>query len=336
MPRLTPTRNRRREELLSSVANCWMDSKRTGWKESTRIRYHNTIALYLLPQFGCRRIAGIGRDEVESFINGLLAGQGSTEKTLSEKTVSFILSVMKLIFRFAKDELGIPVADLKGISVRQRPKPLRVFSVAEQQALTRFLVNRGKTSDIGILLAMYTGLRIGELCALTWNDISLEEQTLYVRHTMQRLQLLDDAEKKTHVQISTPKSACSMRQIPLPPELSKLLESSKSEADCFFLTGLRDSYVEPRTMENRFKAVCQACGITGATFHTCRHTFATRCIELGFDVKSLSEILGHASVGITMNRYVHPSMAYKRENMKRLSAIWEKDVSQSKTLYENQ
>ena len=332
MPSHTQNRRRYREELLSSVMKCWVDSKQIGWKESTRIRYQNTITLYLLPQFGHRRVAGIGRDEVESFVIQLLMGQGPSGKTLAEKTVSFILSVLKQIFQYAKDELDIPVADLKSISVRQRTKPLRVFSLAEQQVLTQFLRQRGRTSDIGILLALYTGLRIGELCALTWKDISLDEQTLYVRHTMQRLQSLEDREKKTYVQISAPKSACSVRQIPLPAELSQLLEERKCEPDCYFLTGSRDFYVEPRTMENRFKAVCQACNITGATFHTCRHTFATRCIELGFDVKSLSEILGHASVGITMNRYVHPSMEYKRENMKRLSAIWEKDVSQSKTL----
>ena len=146
MPRLSPNRNRHREELLSSVTKCWVEARRTGWKESTRIRYQNTITLYLLPQFGHRRITGSGRDEIEHFDNLLLNGQGPTETTLSEKTVSFILPVIKQVFQFACDELGIPVADLKSISVRQRTKLLRVFSIAEHQVLTHFLRQRGRTS----------------------------------------------------------------------------------------------------------------------------------------------------------------------------------------------
>ena len=139
---------------------------------------------------------------------------------------------------------------------------------------------------------------------------------------MQRLQQLDGGEKKTKVVITTPKSECSIRTIPLPDSISQLLQKNRKGDETFFLTGMREKYVEPRTMENRFKKVLMKAGIDEANFHALRHTFATRCIELGFDIKSLSEILGHASVNITLNRYVHPSIELKQKNMNMLSDLF--------------
>lgn len=121
--------------------------------------------------------------------------------------------------------------------------------------------------------------------------------------------------------IQTPKSDCSIRKIPVPNEMLQLLVLSKKQNEAFLLTGLVNSYIEPRCLENHLDAVTKACGISKINFHALRHTFATRCVELGFDIKSLSEILGHASVDITLNRYVHPSMELKQKNMNRLSAL---------------
>ena len=130
-----------------------------------------------------------------------------------------------------------------------------------------------------------------------------------------------DGEKKTAILIAEPKSQCSIRDIPIAGTLrEKLIQQTIKEG--YVLTGNKNRYVEPRTMQNRFKAIVKRCGIWDAHFHTLRHTFATRCIEVGFDVKSLSEILGHANVSITLNRYVHPSMELKQKNMDRLSALF--------------
>ena len=155
---------------------------------------------------------------------------------------------------------------------------------------------------------------------LTLTDISINEQLLSVHQSMQRVQTGGQDGKKTRVVIQSPKSSCSIRRIPIPFEIHKLLVASQKQADAFLLTGLPDRFMEPRCLENRFKAAASACEIYNVNYHTLRHTFATRCVELGFDIKSLSEILGHASVNITMNRYVHPSMEFKKENMNRLSA----------------
>ena len=131
--------------------------------------------------------------------------------------------------------------------------------------------------------------------------------------------------KKTAVEIGTPKSHCSTRTIPIPEAIMGYIKSAyntaKHDEDAFLLTGTREKFIEPRTMENRFKAMLKKCGLRNINFHTLRHSFATRAVELGFDVKTLSEILGHANVGITLDRYVHPSMKVKKENMDKMGEM---------------
>lgn len=149
-----------------------------------------------------------------------------------------------------------------------------------------------------------------------------EEQVIYVHKTLQRIQDKTHTGKKTRIVITTPKSTCSIRTIPIPDELLKTLNEIKTVSTGYVLTNSNDKFVEPRTMQNRFKTALEKAVIKPANFHALRHTFATRCIELGFDVKSLSEILGHATVNITMNRYVHPTLELKKENMQRLSSLF--------------
>lgn len=139
---------------------------------------------------------------------------------------------------------------------------------------------------------------------------------------MQRIQNPDGEGEKTSVNISDPKSKCSIRNIPLPDILLSSLKHARCPGNTYFLTGHPHTFVEPRTLQNRFKSIAKKCHIEDAHFHVLRHTFATRCVELGFDLKSLSEILGHASVNITLNRYVHPSIELKQQNMNLLSDLF--------------
>lgn len=200
---------------------------------------------------------------------------------------------------------------------------LRVLSPQEQQRLTVYLYDNMELCNLGILVCMYSGLRIGELCALRWENILWNEQCIYVKETMQRLQNTDISGtlmSKTSIVISAPKSACSIRKIPIPEQLFSLLRIYECESSTFLMTGTK-SYIEPRTLQYRFKRITEKCNIYDVKFHSLRHTFATRCVELGFDIKSLSEILGHANVNITLNRYVHPSMEQKQKNMNLLSEL---------------
>ncbi len=180
------------------------------------------------------------------------------------------------------------------------------MSVQEQQIMLTVLSAEMDLTRLGIYICLFTGIRIGELCALTWDDISLENNMIHIHRTMQRIQT-PSGEKKTAILIAEPKSQCSIRDIPIAGTLrEKLLQQPVRQG--YVLTGSKNKYVESRTMQNRFKEILDECEIRNAHFHTLRHTFATRCIEVGFDVKSLNEILGHANVSITLNCYVHPSM----------------------------
>ena len=239
---------------------------------------------------------------------------------LAPKTVNSILSVLKSILKYGAQEKNLSITDLSKISVKQPRKPMRILSTVEQKRLSKYLLEHLTPCNLGILICLYTGLRIGEICALKWSDVCFDESCIFVHQSMQRIQTKNGT-KNTAIFILPPKSSCSIRQIPIPAELVYVMKKYQKPANAFLLSGEENKLIEPRCLENRFKVIASACSIDSITFHSIRHTFATRCVELGFDVKSLSEILGHASVNITLNRYVHPSMEIKQRNMNMLSVF---------------
>ena len=166
---------------------------------------------------------------------------------------------------------------------------------------------------------------MGELCALTWENIHLDSGVISICQTMQRVENTEfksrRTDMKTRVIITSPKSSCSIREIPLPAFLIDILKNTPHSERGYFLSDSEELFIEPRNLQTHFKTVLKGAGIEDANFHALRHTFATRCVELGFDIKSLSEVLGHANVNITLNKYVHPSMELKRDNMEKLSQL---------------
>lgn len=314
-PEINPIRT------FASLSEEWLQLQEPQLKASSVAKYSNIMQSYLIPQFGEGAISSISRNDVMLFSRKLLTLGGAKAEGLSPKTVNSTLSVLKNIFDFAMREKGLEVADIKDISVKQPQKPMRILSRNEQQRLSKCLCDDPTPCHLGILLCLYTGLRIGEICAMKWEDICIHEQYLYVHQSMQRIQTKDSTKGKTEIVILPPKSDCSIRRIPIPHEILQILLPAQKRGEAFLLTGMVHSYIEPRCMENHFKAVAKECDIQNVNFHALRHTFATRCVELGFDIKSLSEILGHASVNITLNRYVHPSMELKQKNMDMLSNL---------------
>lgn len=309
--------NQKQGALFCDAASEWIESIKPKVKESTFVKYENLLH-YIMPVFGSADLCSITHVQIEGFCNHLLESGGKKGNGLSPKTVSDTLSLIRNIMRYASRSKQLSLPDFGSFSFKKNQKQIRVLTRSEQETLCRYLYRNLDAKNIGILFCLYTGLRVGEICALKWKDISFEDKTVHVHQTMQRLQTDRHEQKRTTVIISTPKSNCSIRTIPLPDDLMEVLSRARGEKSGFVLTGKENQYVEPRVMQNHLKRILKKNAIEPAGYHTLRHTFATRCIEAGFDVKSLSEILGHASVNITMNKYVHPSMELKRENMERL------------------
>lgn len=310
-----------KNDNFSDVSRKWFEFIKPQLKESSVVKYTNVLKTYLLPEFEKKNISDISRDDINKFCSNLMDTGGVQKRGLSSRTVTNIMSVLRNIFKYASRYNNCHVIDLHDITIRQTQPKMRILTNNEQQKLNDYLYSNLDLFNLGILLCMYTGLRIGEICALKWEDIDFDEKLLHVHMTMQRLQNFKNEDKKTTVVISNPKSDCSVRKIPLPDEIFRLLFCFKQPDNTFFLTGNTNKFIEPRTMQNHFKSIIKKCGLEDANFHALRHTFATRCVEFGFDMKSLSEILGHASVNITLNRYVHPSMELKQKNMNMLSEL---------------
>ena len=309
-------------ELFASIAVEWFDSIIPQIKISTENKYWNLLHSYILPTYGNLSLDSITHEFIEKNSHELLVHGGKNGTGLSPKTVSDILSVIRNILRYAgKKGIYIP-CDGSDVHIKSDHGEMRILSRSEQTKLCCYLTSNLTPYNAGILICLFTGLRIGEVCALRWEDVSFEDQTLHVHGTLQRIQDRSGNGQKTKIIVTTPKSLCSIRTIPIPDIILQILTVHRTSFSGYLLTNSESHYVEPRTLQNHFQKALRCCNIAPANFHALRHTFATRCIELGFDVKSLSEILGHATVNITMNRYVHPTLELKKENMERLSFLF--------------
>lgn len=306
---------------VSEISSRWLAETAATLKKSSFNKYEDILRCYILPEFGETELSEITNRHMMDFANRLCVNGGAKKQGLAPSTAAEIMSVMNRIRVYALQQDYTVAFSPECVCLKQRPGDIRVFSLEEEKMLLEYLQENMDLPGLGILLCLFTGIRLGELCAMRWDDIYLEEKKMCVSKTMQRLRVREPDGGRTAVKITEPKSSCSVRVIPLPDAIISLLEQFRVPG-AYILTGENSRYVEPRTMQNHFKRILVSCGIQNANFHATRHTFATRCIELGFDTKSLSEILGHASVTITMNRYVHPSMALKAENMNRFSGLF--------------
>lgn len=243
------------------------------------------------------------------------------EYRLSAKTVTDILVLVHSVLTYSA-KICPTVSPVEIQYPQKRTKEMRVLSRSEQTVLTEYLLTDLDPCKFGVLLALWTGMRIGEVCALQWDHLILEERLIKVEATMQRLHNSDPlAPFKTYIVLDLPKTVSSIRSIPMGKQITDICQRMNPDnSKAYILTGA-ERYMEPRLLQYHFQRYAADCGLAGVSFHTLRHTFATRCIEVGFDIKSLSEILGHANTSITLNRYIHCSMELKRENMRKLDSI---------------
>jgi integrase len=205
---------------------------------------------------------------------------------------------------------------------RQVTNEVEVLSFDEQKRLETVANKSNITDRLGIILCLYTGIRIGELCGLMWRDIDFDSCLLYVRRTIQRIKSVDGA-SKTEVACLSPKSNTSRRSIPLAGFLVSLLKEHQHFAVGSYVISRGNKPIEPRNMQYRFKRLLSIADIRPVNFHSTRHTFATRALESGFDIKTLSEILGHSSAVVTLRKYAHVLDEHKRRKMESLSVLYQ-------------
>lgn len=295
----------------------WFEAGKGRYKESTCVKYKTILDKHIKPKLGGCFPLAFHDGLIEQFTNELLF-----EEELAPKTVKDILVVLRSVLNYTAKRFPATFPKVDIAYPREIKKEMRVLTREEQSQFVSYLLNDMDACKFGVLLALLTGIRIGELCALRWENISLQDNTIKISATMQRLKDMDlNGEAKTKIIIGSPKSDTSARTIPISDYAAALCRKMNPEnPNAFVLTGTSD-YMEPRTLQYRMERYTGSCGLEGVHFHTLRHTFATRCVEIGFEIKSLSEILGHANTTITLERYVHSSMKLKRDNMNKLAAV---------------
>jgi len=300
------------EKTLKELCDEWLASAKLRVKKSSYYCYEKLISKHILPYFEDICYGELSTPIINDFAaHKMKCGKINSFGGLSAKSVHDILVVMRSVARYAEREYGYR-NPMRNISMpKSESKEAEVFNKEERGRLQNYLQSNLTESNLGILLTMYSGLRIGELCALTWGDIDFAVGTIRVSKALQRVSEKSKSHK-TSVVITSPKSKTSVREIPIPAFVMDILKRNRRSDNCYVLSG-NNRPIEPRTMQNRFKSVLKECGIRSANFHLIRHTYATVCIESGFDAKTVSELLGHSNVNITLNRYVHSSMEMKKK-----------------------
>ncbi|MDE6834961.1 MAG: site-specific integrase [Ruminococcus sp.] len=290
------------------LLNEWLNMKKLSVKESTIANYVFKINRHLKPFFSGLKFSLLSPKIVYDFI------AEKKSEGLSAKYISDMIVILKSMAKYTAKTYHCTneIADIE--MPKTTKKELKLYSKDEQKILKSALMKEINPTKLGILLCLFSGIRIGELCALKWSDIDLNNSLLHITKTCQRIK----CGNSTKIMITSPKSASSARVIPLPEFLLNILKKSEpSDHNSYLLSGT-DKIIEPRTIQYRFKSILKKANLPSMNFHSLRHIFATNCIEIGFDVKTLSEILGHVSTGITLNLYVHSSMHHKRECMEKL------------------
>ena len=290
----------------------WLKERKPYIKESTYANYSNIIYNHLIPVLGNYRLSMIDNHILQEMIlDKYRIGRIDNRGGLSDKTIKDIGTLLKLTLKGAIKDNLIDYLDLDfRYPKKEKKNKIYTFSKKEQKKIVDYCLENLDIKNIGILLTLYSGLRIGELCALKWSDIDLKKNILSVNKTIQRIYLKDVGKSK--MIISSPKTKNANRVIPLNSEFASLLKQFKTDNNNYFLSN-DTVWMEPRSFRKYYYDMIQELGISNITFHSLRHTFASNCIRLGVDYKTVSELLGHSSVNITLNIYVHSQMSQKKK-----------------------
>jgi len=307
------TLNTKSIKTIAQATEHFLLQSKPNLKESTFSRYSFICERHIVPYFEGLDITELNSEHISSFTQDKLSNGGLTGKPMSPKTINDMVCVL---IQIAKISCELDVSTNRLI---YKQNDINVFTETEYDRLKTYLAIGLDNKKLGIVVAMLTGIRIGELCALKWDNIDLNNGIITIDKTMQRIKVTADMGKaKTKIIIDSPKSIASMRAIPIPSTLHRKLEEFQASDSTYLLTNTTD-YIEPRIYQRHFKNYLEACNIKDKNFHALRHTFATRAISKEMDIKTLSILLGHTDVGFTMKRYVHPNMEHKRAQIEKFA-----------------
>lgn len=299
-------------KTFGEIAQLWQADKKQYVKKSTYAAYSLLVVNHLLPAFG--NMDDIVEESVQRFVFAKL------EEGLSHKTIKDILIVLKMILKFGvKNEMfEYRQIDIKFPTERER-QTIEVLSKSNQRKIMDYITTHFTFRNLGIYICLCAGMRIGEVCALTWDDLDVENGVIKISKTIQRIYIVEERTKHTELIIDTPKSKNSIREIPMSKDLLRMVKPLKRvvNADYFVLTN-DSAPTEPRTYRNYYGSLMRELNIPRLKFHGLRHSFATRCIESRCDYKTVSVLLGHSNISTTLNLYVHPNMEQKRHCIDRM------------------
>ena len=285
---------------VKELCNEWLMISKNRVKQSSLANYRMKIEKHIIPRFGDTNLCDLTSKSVYIFMHE------KQEAGLSPRYVTNIIVLLKMIFKYAQREYGIKNPFI-GITIpKYSKKEMHLLNADEQKKLKTYLKEHQNSVSLGITLALAIGLRIGEVCGLMWEDIDFKKRILTVRRTVQRIPV-QEGKRKTAVIAGSPKSQTSVREISIPEGVFVMLQKMKS-ANKYYILSNDTKPVEPRKMQYQFAMVLRLLNLPSVKFHSLRHAMASNAINLGFDVKTLSEILGHSRIELTLNLYVHSDM----------------------------
>ena len=301
-----------KEKNMSQIADLWKEEKRQFVKKSTFAAYSLIVETHLMPAFG--NLTEIAEKDVQEFVLNKL------NKGLSQKTIKDILIVLRMILKYGAKKNYCVYSPIDVIFPTDRERQeLEVLSIANQKKIMHYVKENFTFRNLGIIICLSTGIRIGEICALTWEDIDIDSGVIHIRKTIQRIYIREKGVRHTELLIDTPKTATSIRDIPMTKDLLSVLKPIRKVVNGQYFVLTNEAHpTEPRTYRNYYKKLLDKLGIPPIKFHGLRHSFATRCIESHCDYKTVSVILGHSNISTTLNLYVHPNMEQKKRCIDRM------------------
>ena len=304
---------------LSTWLEHWLEEEiRPHVKESTYVVYRGQIERHILPAIGMEQLLSVNRQSMKKLYYKIL------EKNISHGTAQSVCKRFAASLRSAYE--ANLITEVPNISFKKKhvtKKEAKFMTLHEQKMLEKNL-DDGNKKDLAILLSLYSGIRVGECCALKWEDFNQMEKGIQISHTVQRIHNYRNSQNKTMLLYSEPKTQSSVRFIPLPEFMVQLLSKLKKDTDDknhSFIFGVKEKPLDPRVLQYHIDKKTKSLLIKGVHFHTLRHTFATRFMEKGGDIFALKELLGHSSAKLTMDWYGHSTTDHVQKSMKRMKKL---------------